>query len=86
MREMRRKMRVIGTLIIAAFIGLSSWFAVTVWDQGSIWASSAYNTRLRRTNSQMGSITDRNGNLLATTNESGQRIYLQNTAISLPKA
>ena len=77
MREMRRKMRVIGTLIIAAFIGLSSWFAVTVWDQGSIWASSAYNSRLRKTNSQMGSITDRNGNLLATTNESGQRIYLQ---------
>ena len=77
MKEMRRKMRVVGALVIAAFIGLSAWFGVTVWDQGSIWASSAYNTRLRKTNSQMGSITDRNGSLLATTNENGQRIYLQ---------
>ena len=78
MKEMRRKMRVVGTLIIAAFIALAGWFGVTVWDQGTVWASSAYNTRLRKTTSQMGSITDRNGNLLATTNENGQRVYLQN--------
>ena len=77
MKEMRRKMRVIGALIIAAFLTLSVWFGMTVYEQGSIWASSAYNTRLRKSKALMGDVLDRNGNILATTNGSGQRIYLQ---------
>ena len=64
-------MRFVGTLVVVMFVGLAAWFAMTVFTQGSIWASDVRNNRLRATNSLRGDITDRNGNLLATTAEDG---------------
>ena len=80
MKELRRNMRLVGILVVAAFIGLSAWFAMTVFEQGSIWASDSYNTRLRATGSQRGDITDRNGLVLATT-ENGTRVYPEDERI-----
>ena len=74
MKELRRNMRLVGMLVVVAFIGLAAWFALTVFEQGSIWASDSYNTRLRATGNQRGDILDRNGLVLATT-EQGKRVY-----------
>ena len=73
MKELRRNMRFIGTLVVVLFVGLAAWFAMTVFTQGSIWASDVRNNRLRATNSLRGDITDRDGNVLATTAQDGTR-------------
>ena len=80
MKELRRNMRLVGALVVVMFVGLAAWFAMTVFTQGSIWASDVRNNRLRATNSLRGDITDRDGNLLATTAEDGSRQYTQNAA------
>ena len=80
MKELRRNMRLIGALVVVMFVGLAAWFAMTVFTQGSIWASDVRNNRLRATNSLRGDITDRDGNLLATTAEDGSRQYTKNAA------
>ena len=61
MKELRRNMRLVGWMVVFAFIGLSAWFAMTAFTQGSIWASNVYNTRLSATAAQRGDITDRDG-------------------------
>ncbi len=78
MKELRGKMRLIGTLIVCLFIGLGAWYGYTVYSEGSVWASSPYNTRANGTTAHMGDITDRDGNLLAHTASDGTRQYLTN--------
>ena len=78
MKVLRRNMRLIGALVVVMFIALAGWFAMTVYTQGAIWASDAHNTRLSASNTLRGDITDRHGNLLATTASDGSRQYTQN--------
>ncbi len=78
MKELRRNMRLIGTLIILAFVVLCGGYALTVYTQGSTWASTAYNTRNSASNALRGDITDRKNVVLATTDEDGGRVYLAN--------
>ena len=78
MKELRRNMRFVGALVVVLFVGLAAWFAMTVFTQGSVWASDVRNSRLRATASLRGDITDRDGNLLATTAEDGTRQYTKN--------
>ena len=80
MKELRQNMRLVGTLVVIAFIGLSAWLALTVFEQGSIWASSSYNTRLSNTGAMRGDVTDRDSLTLATTESEGRRTYLDNKA------
>lgn len=80
MKELRRGMRLVGYLVVLMFIGLAVWFAMTAYTQGSIWASDVHNTRLAASNTLRGDITDRHGNLLATTAADGSRQYTQDTA------
>ena len=79
MKELRQNMRLVGMLVVIAFIGLSAYLALTVFEQGSIWASSSYNTRLNKSGAARGEITDRDGITLASTAD-GRRAYLDNTA------
>lgn len=79
MKELRQNMRLVGTLVVIVFIGLSAYLALTVFEQGSIWASSSYNTRLRKTGAIRGDVLDRDGVVLAATAD-GNRVYLENTA------
>ena len=71
-------MRLIGTLLLVLFIGAGSWYGLTVYTQGSVWASDVYNTRLTASHSLRGEITDRDGVVLATTASDGTRVYLAN--------
>ena len=80
MKELRQNMRLVGMLVVIAFIGLSAYLALTVFEQGSIWASSSYNTRLNKTSAMRGDITDRSGVRLASSDSEGKRIYLENAA------
>ena len=64
MKELRRNMRFVGWLVVLLFVGLSGWFAMTAFSQGSIWASNVYNTRLSSVNALRGDITDRDGTVL----------------------
>lgn len=79
MKELRRNMRLVGALIVAVFVGLSAWFALTVFEQGSIWASNSYNTRLNASRAQRGDIVDRDGVTLAASRD-GKRVYLEDAA------
>lgn len=78
MKELRRNMRVVGALILILFITAGVWYGATVYTQGESWASYVYNTRLVRTSSDRGDITDRDGVTLATTDSEGKRSYLEN--------
>ena len=80
MKELRRNMRVVGTLLLVLFIGAGTWLGFTVYTQGDNWASNVYNPRLASTASDRGDITDRDGVTLATTNDAGEREYLSNEA------
>ena len=81
MKELRQNMRLVGTLVVIAFIGLSAWLALTVFEQGSIWASSSYNTRLRNTGAMRGNVSDRTGVVLASTDSEGKRTYPESESI-----
>lgn len=78
MKELRHSMRIVGVLMMVFFIGAGVWYGVTVYSQGSVWASDVHNTRLHKTASQRGAISDRDGVILAQTNAEGERIYLEN--------
>lgn len=76
MKELRRNMRLIGAVILCLFVGAACWYGVTVYTQGAKWASNVYNIRLQSTSANRGDITDRKGEVLATTNKEGKREYL----------
>jgi len=77
-KELRRNMRIVGALMLLFFIGAGIWYGITVYTQGSVWASNVYNTRLNKTASQRGDIIDRDGVVLATNGNEGERVYLGN--------
>ncbi len=76
MKELRRNLRIVGMLIIAAFTVLCIGYALTVYNQGSQWASTSYNTRASARSTMRGDIIDRDGIILATTASDGSRVYL----------
>jgi len=80
MRELRRNMRIVGALVAAAFVTLAAWFALTVFEQGTLWASDSHNTRLNASQTRRGDITDRRGVTLASTVD-GQRVYFENESV-----
>lgn len=85
MKEIRRNMRLIGTLLLCLFIGVGGWFGWTTYTQGSRWATSGYNSRLTlaRQNVVMGTITDRGGVTLAYTDSDGNRRYASDSTVRL---
>ena len=85
MKELRRNMRLVGAVLIGLFIVVGGWFAYTTWRQGSRWVISGGNRRLYRAKSSvvMGTITDRDGYVLAHTDDGGNRLYSADDAIRL---
>ena len=85
MRELRRNMRLVGALLLCLFVGLGGWFGYTTWRQGGRWTVSSRNRRLYTAKNSvvMGSITDRDGYVLAYTNEEGERVYSSDDGVRL---
>ncbi len=77
MKQLRRNIRILSTVLVCCFIGVGGWFGYTVYTQGSRWATTQYNARLSnaRKKIQMGTITDVYGVPLAYTDEDGARRY-----------
>lgn len=78
MKELRRNMRIVSVLVIAAFVILCIGYALTAYTQGSQWASNSHNSRASAKNTIRGDITDRNGITLATSDSENNRVYLEN--------
>lgn len=83
MKELRRNMRLIGALLVCLFVFVAGWFCVNVYTQGSRWITTQYNRRLTSAKKTvaMGSVTDRNGLVLASTDAEGNRVYAASEAV-----
>lgn len=66
------KRSVVLYVVLLAFIGGLAWFFISLFLNGGTWAMQPYNRHISLTS--MGTITDRNGNVLAESKE-GARIY-----------
>ena len=71
-------MRLVAGIIITAFVVMFAAYAFNVYNEGSQWASGAYNARTRSSSLRRGDIYDTNGITLATTDDDGNRVYLKN--------
>ena len=71
MKELRRNMRIVGALLLCGMLVLMVYLNYAVMINGSRWTNSTSNTRLNtaRKNVIAGDILDRNGIVLATTDE-----------------
>ena len=85
MKELRRNLRILAVLMVAAFLFMGGWFAMTVYTQGSRWTVTSYNSRLSnaRKTVAMGTITDRSGVILATNDSTGKRVYATSQSVRL---
>ncbi len=77
MKQLRRSMRLVGVLLLAALIATGAWVGMTVYSQGSRWVIAQNNPRLNAAKKHMvmGSILDRAGEVLASTDADGNRVY-----------
>ena len=82
MKQVRKNIRRIAWALLALFLLLAVYGAVSITTTGNRWFSSSANTfaRSRKKNVIAGDILDRNGVILATTDENGGRIYQENEA------
>lgn len=80
MKNIRRNVKILAAVFIAGFIVMMCYFTYSVNVYGQRWFNNPYNPRLGQGNSAVipGSIYDIKGELLAYTNEDGQRVYLEN--------
>lgn len=83
MKELRRNMRVIGALLIGLFLMFGAYFSYSVYFYGGRWFANAYNPRIssQKQNVIAGSVTDRDGVILATTGEDGERQYASSATL-----
>ncbi len=77
MKRQRMKFKLLALLMFSLFLLLALYGGYSVITYGNRWFSSSRNPRVRaqKENVTAGNILDRNGVLLATTNEEGERIY-----------
>ncbi len=73
----KRNIRIMLTVFMALFAGLTVYLAYSVLTYGERWATNPYNPRIASQKSQVkaGDILDRNGVTLATTDAKGNRVY-----------
>ncbi len=80
MKQIRMRFRLV-TLIVIGLLGVAGIYGVySVSMYGSRWFSNVHNTRYQTAKSTViqGDITDRNGIVVATTDEDGNRVYQSN--------
>lgn len=76
-KRMRLNMKIMIFTVVAAYVYMMGYFAYTITTNGSRWVASAYNNKLAIAKNSItpGDILDRNGVVLATTDEDGDRVY-----------
>ncbi len=77
MKELRRNMRVVVSLMIILFMFFGAYFVYSVYFFGGRWFANPYNPRLttQKQSVHMGTVTDRHGTVLAQTASDGTRKY-----------
>ncbi|MBP3646095.1 MAG: penicillin-binding protein 2 [Clostridia bacterium] len=80
MKQQKLRFRILTLLLIAMLASASTYGAYSVSTYGSRWVSSSRNTRYRSAKSSVipGDIIDRNGVVVAATDENGKRVYQSN--------
>ena len=81
MKQQRLRFRVVALLLIGLLVLAGGYGILSVSRYGNRWVNSTRNARFREAKSgvRRGDILDRNGVLIATTDESGNRVYQSNT-------
>lgn len=81
MKQQKLRFRVLTLITIALLVISGAYGVYSVSAYGSRWVSSARNTRYRSAKSSVipGDILDRNGVVVATSDENGKRVYQSNT-------
>lgn len=77
MKQQRFRFKLLAFLMFGLFLTLAVYGGYSVLTYGNRWFSSNKNPRVRAQKQAViaGSILDRNGVLLASTNEDGDRVY-----------
>ncbi len=77
MKQQKLRFRVLALIVIALLSVAAGYGVYSVQTYGSRWVSSTRNTRYRSAKSSVipGDIIDRNGVVVATTDENGERVY-----------
>lgn len=80
MKQQRLRFRVLAALLIGLMLLSGTYGIYSVTTYGNRWVGSARNTRFRSAKSSVipGDIIDRNGVVVATTDENGERVYQSN--------
>ena len=80
MKQVRKNIRRVAAFLCALFVLLAAYGAYSITTYGNRWFSSSANTfaRARKQDVIAGDILDRNGVILATTDENGARVYQEN--------
>jgi len=80
MKQLKFRFRFLTLITIAMLVVAGAYGVYSVSTYGNRWVSSARNTRYRSARSSVipGDILDRNGVVLASTDENGKRIYQSN--------
>lgn len=83
MKELRRNMRLVGSLLILLFLLMAIYFCYSVYFYGGRWFANPYNPRISSQKQDVvaGKITDRDGVVLAYTNDNGQRSYASSASL-----
>ncbi len=81
MKQQKLRFRVLTLITIALLVISGAYGVYSVSAYGSRWVSSARNTRYRSAKSSVipGDILDRNGVVVATSDENGKHVYQSNT-------
>lgn len=80
MKQLRLRFRVLALVVICLLVMAGGYGVYSVSAYGNRWVSSTRNTRYRSAKSSVipGDIIDRNGVVVATSNEDGERVYQSN--------
>ncbi len=80
MKELRRNMRLITAMLMSLFIAFGAYFCYSVYFYGGRWFANPYNPRLSSQKEvvRAGSVKDRDGTVLASTDNDGDRNYSSN--------
>ncbi len=76
-KVIRRRIRLLTALMLALFTAMGAYFCYSVYFYGGRWISNPYNPRItsQKQNVIMGTLTDRDGTVLAYTDSTGARRY-----------